>query len=206
LELTREAYPTPMLQANMNLLSTHDQARALHAFGIKGNPHTDAGTDPAALAEAKQRLLLSVLFQVGFPGAPTVYYGDEVGVGGGDDPFNRATYPWADEGGQPDLQLRAQFQRLLSLRNAQPVLRRGSLSAPLLLTDNVIVLHRQLGNQHALVLMNNSKAEAPITVTLPRGLPGAWIDGLGGPAASARNGQLSLTLPPLSGRVLLSQP
>lgn len=206
LELTREAYPTPMLQANMNLLSTHDQARALHAFGIKGNPHTDAGTDPAALAEAKQRLLLSVLFQVGFPGAPTVYYGDEVGVGGGDDPFNRATYPWADEGGQPDLQLRAQFQRLLSLRNAQPVLRRGSLSAPLLLTDNVIVLHRQLGNQHALVLMNNSKAEAPITVTLPAGLPGAWVDGLGGPAASARNGQLTLTLPPLFGRVLLSQP
>ena len=114
LELTREAYPLPMLLANMNLLSTHDQARSLHHFGIHGDPHTDASIDPAKLLEAKQRLLLAVLFQVGFPGAPTVYYGDEVGVGGGDDPYNRATYPWADEGGKPDLALRARFQQLLA--------------------------------------------------------------------------------------------
>ena len=34
-----------------------------------------------------------------FPGSPAVFYGDEVGVTGGADPFNRATYPWADKGG-----------------------------------------------------------------------------------------------------------
>lgn len=198
LELTREAYPLPMLLANMNLLSTHDQARSLHHFGIHGDPHTDPSVDPAQLAEAKQRLLLAVLFQVGFPGAPTVYYGDEVGVGGGDDPYNRATYPWADAGGKPDLQLRARFQQLLALRQQHEVLRRGQLSAPLLLTDELIVFERSHQGQRALVLLNNAKGER--TVQLP--VKGQWVDALS--AQPADPGRLSL--PALGGRILIAKP
>ncbi|MFO1252545.1 MAG: alpha-amylase family glycosyl hydrolase [Inhella sp.] len=206
LELTREAYPAPMLHANMNLLSTHDQARALHHFGIQGNPHTDAAEDPAKLTEAKQRLKLALLFQIGFPGAPTVYYGDEVGVGGGDDPYNRAPYPWADEGGQPDLTLRAEFQRLLALRHQHAVLRRGTLEAPLLLTDEVVVLRRTLGNTQALVAMNNAREPREITLQLPAG--SGWQDLLDASLKprSAPDGTLTLTLPPLFGRLLLSIP
>ncbi len=196
LELTREAYPLPMLLANMNLLSTHDQARSLHHFGIAGNPHTDGVPDAAQLAEAKQRLLLAVLFQVGFPGAPTVYYGDEVGVGGGDDPYNRATYPWPDEGGQPDLQLRAQFQRLLALRQHHEVLRRGTLSAPLLLTDELIVFRRSHQGQQALVLLNNAKAEREVRLALS----GHWVDALSGEAVNPAR----LSLPALGGRILIA--
>ncbi|MBH9551774.1 glycoside hydrolase family 13 protein [Inhella gelatinilytica] len=201
LELTREAYPAPMLHANMNLLSTHDQARALHHFGIAGNPHTDPGTDPARLREAKQRLRLALLFQVGFPGAPTVYYGDEVGVGGGDDPYNRAPYPWADAGGQPDTGLRADFRRLLQLRAAHAVLRRGVLEAPVLVTDEVIVLRRRLGAQTALIALNNARSARTVTVDAP----GRWADLLTPKAAAQAHadGQLTLTLPPLFGRVLL---
>ena len=201
LELTREAYPLPMLLANMNLLSTHDQARSLHHFGIHGDPHTDASIDPVKLQEAKQRLLLAVLFQVGFPGAPTVYYGDEVGVGGGDDPYNRATYPWPDEGGKPDLVLRKQFQQLLLLRQQHTVLRRGSLSAPLLLTDEVIVLHREYQGRHALVLLNNAKEARPAKLNLPAGLPARWTDALSGEAVDLTQ----LSAPALFGRVLLGQ-
>lgn len=197
LELTREAYPLPMLLANMNLLSTHDQARSLHHFGIHGDPHTDATVDPAKLLEAKQRLLLAVLFQVGFPGAPTVYYGDEVGVGGGDDPYNRATYPWPDEGGKPDLQLRARFQQLLQLRQQHEVLRRGSLSAPLLLTDEVIVFQREHQGSRALVLLNNAKAERTVRLQLQ----GDWVDALSGQAASPAE----LSLPALGGRILIAR-
>jgi len=206
LELTREAYPAPMLHANMNLLSTHDQARALHHFGIHGNPHTDAAEDPAKLAEAKQRLKLALLFQVGFPGAPTVYYGDEVGVGGGDDPYNRAPYPWADEGGQPDQALRADFQRLLALRHQHKVLRRGALEAPLLLTDEVIVLRRTLGATQALVALNNAREPREIKLQLPAA--SAWRDLLDPnlKPRSAADGTLTLTLPPLFGRLLLKTP
>jgi cyclomaltodextrinase / maltogenic alpha-amylase / neopullulanase len=200
LELTREAYPAAMLHSAMNLLSTHDQARALHAFGIQGNPHTDSGIDPQKLAQAKQRLLLAVLFQMSFPGAPTVYYGDEVGVGGGEDPFNRATYPWADEGGQPDLQLRAEFQRLIAMRNQHAVLRRGSLSAPLQVTDDLIVFAREFKGRKALVLLSNRST--PQTVKLPAA--GRFVDALSGASAQAENGTLTIEVPALFGRVLLS--
>ena len=58
---------------------------------------------------------------------PTVYYGDEVGVTGGDDPDNRRTYPWPQEGGKPDLALAAHYGALGLLRAAAPVLRDGTL-------------------------------------------------------------------------------
>ena len=207
LELTRESYPAPMLQASMSLLSTHDQARALHAFGIAHDPHTtrptDPKVDPVKLTEAKQRLRLAVLFQMGFPGAPTVYYGDEVGVGGGDDPFNRATYPWPDEGGQPDLALRAEFQRLIAMRHAHPVLRRGTLEAPLHLDDHLIALRRTLDNTQALVLLNNDRQPRTLRLRLPAGQ--RWTDALA-PGVSATvnpQGELTLTVPALFGRVLI---
>ena len=103
----------------------------------------------AQMQEASQRVaevvavIDDVAFQTGnlasvsawvtsqYPGAPVVYYGDEVGLTGGADPYNRAPYPWADQGGQPDEALRADFTRMIALRNAHPVLRRGALLAPL---------------------------------------------------------------------------
>ena len=78
--------------------------------------------------------------QMTYPGAPTIYYGDEVGVTGGDDPDNRRTYPWADLGGKPDLELLVRFKQLTALRHQHAVLRRGSLEAPLLVDDHVMVL------------------------------------------------------------------
>ena len=77
----REAYPPQAFYALMNLLSTHDAARALYQFGYTGPEST-----PEEVAEAKQRLRLAVLFQMTFPGAPTIFYGDEVGLTGGQDP------------------------------------------------------------------------------------------------------------------------
>ena len=67
LELMREAYPPQAFSALMNLLSTHDQPRALHHFGEEQD-----------LALAKRRLRLAVFFQMTYPGSPTIYYGDEV--------------------------------------------------------------------------------------------------------------------------------
>jgi cyclomaltodextrinase len=205
LELTRESYPAPMLQASMSLLSTHDQARALHAFGITHDPYTSKSVDPAKLAQAKQRLRLAVLFQMTFPGAPTVYYGDEVGVGGSDDPYNRATYPWPDEGGKPDRALRADFKRLIALRHAQAVLRRGSLQAPLHLDDHLIAFERTLGEQRALVVLNNDLQPRTLRLSLSAGQ--RWRDALSPTNAVSVNskGELTLTVPPLFGRVLLSE-
>jgi glycosidase len=81
IELMRENYPPQAFYASMNLLSTHDSARALFDFGFR-----DDKTDAGAIALAKQRLRLAAFFQMTFPGAPAVFYGDEVGVTGGEDP------------------------------------------------------------------------------------------------------------------------
>lgn len=206
LEHLREAYPEPVHQALMNLLSSHDQPRALHVFGWDDAPGQPA--DPARMALAKARLLLAVFLQMSYPGAPTVYYGDEVGVTGGDDPYNRATYPWPDEGGQPDLALRAQFQRLIALRHAHPVLRRGSVEPPVVLDAHTVAWLRlsPAGAPPALavVLVNNDRK--PRRVRLPRWpqLPqGLLRDALDGSTVAVGPEALEVELPALSGRVLV---
>ncbi len=200
LELLRESYPAPSLFASMTLLSSHDQPRALHHFGVRDD------SSPEQIAEAKRRLLLAVFFQMTWPGAPTVYYGDEVGLGGGEDPYNRAPYPWADEGGKPDLALREQFKRLIALRHAQPVLRHGTLSAPLWLDEHVIVLLRQDGRRNAIVAMNNAAEPLRVAIALPpalRGMP--FIDAMtpGAPMKAGASGKLLVEIGPMTGRVLV---
>jgi cyclomaltodextrinase / maltogenic alpha-amylase / neopullulanase len=210
LEHLREAYPPQALFALMNLLSSHDQARALHHFGWHADKDSDKA-DAAAIAQAKQRLMLAVLFQMTYPGSPTVYYGDEVGVTGGDDPYNRATYPWADLGGQPDTALLTSFKQLIALRHAHPVLRRGSLDAPLFADAHVLVLVRRLGSTWALVALNNATTAKTVSLVLPEGLPVAALRdvlGAGAPPAAVPGGgaaQVRLEVPPLFGRVLITR-
>jgi cyclomaltodextrinase / maltogenic alpha-amylase / neopullulanase len=201
LEHLREAYPPQALFALMNLLSSHDQPRALHTLGW-----LDDTRDPAVITLAKQRLRLAVFFQMTYPGAPAVYYGDEVGVTGGDDPYNRATYPWADLGGKPDTALLADFKKLIKLRRDVAVLRRGCLEAPLYIDEQVVVLLRRLGDTWALTATNNAQQPRTVRVPLPAGAPtGAWKDALpSGGGAAVTDGAMVLTVPALYGRVLIS--
>ena len=199
LEHLREAYPPQAHFAQMNLLSSHDQARALHVFGWH-----DEKDSVATVALAKQRLLLGVFMQMTYPGAPTIYYGDEVGVTGGDDPDNRRTYPWADLGGKPDLDLLARFKQLTAMRHQHAVLRRGSLEAPLLVDDHVMVLARRLDAQWALTLTNNAAVTRRVEINLPDGAPAYWADALGAELLSAQGRTLVIEVPALFGRVLLS--
>jgi cyclomaltodextrinase len=200
LEYIREAYPPQSLHALMNILSSHDVARSLHVFGY------EPGSDAAAIALAKQRLRLAWFFQMSYPGAPAVYYGDEVGVTGGNDPFNRASYPWADRGGAPDEALLADFKRLVAMRKAHEVLRRGSLSAPLHIDDHVLVLARQQGEALAITATNNGKEPASITVNLPAGVSATqFVDALTGATIAAKSGRLTLEVPAMFGTVLIAR-
>jgi glycosidase len=209
LEFMREAYPPTAHFALMNLLSTHDQARALHRFGDTRIGGAPVGDDVVALA--KQRLLLAVLFQMSYPGSPAVYYGDEVGLTGGDDPYNRAPYPWADEGGSPDNTLLARFKQLIAMRQKHAVLRRGELLAPLWVDEHVIVLGRRLQQglhiSCAITATNNSTQARSLQVALPAGCqPEVFIDALDRQMVRPHQGLVSLTLPPLFGQVLVQLP
>jgi glycosidase len=198
IELMRENYPPQAFYALMNLLSTHDSARALFDFGFR-----DDKADAATIKLAKQRLRLAAFFQMVFPGAPAVLYGDEAGVTGGDDPYNRVTYPWADLGGTPDAALLADYKALIKMRKDHPVLRHGSIDAPGFIDDHVIVLLRRDGDRWAVTATNNDTSPHEITVALPVELRAATLaDVRTGKRINVESGKVTFTVPALFGTVL----
>jgi glycosidase/predicted alpha/beta superfamily hydrolase len=200
IELMRENYPPQAFSALMNLIDSHDSARALYDFGW-----TDDKADAETIALAKRRLRLAAFLQMTMPGAPAIYYGDEVGVTGGDDPFDRGTYPWPDLGGKPDNALLADYRRLTRLRHEHAVLRHGSLDAPAYVDDHVVVVYRRDAGQWAIVATNNDAAAHTVELSLPGTLAGAtFTDALTGKTLASDNGKLSLAVPPMFGTVLLS--
>ena len=200
IELMREAYPPQAFYAMMNLLSTHDQPRSLHYFG-----YVSDATTQATITLAKQRQRLAMFFQMMFPGSPTIYYGDEVALTGGEDPFNRAAYPWADKGGNPDLQMLSDVKTMLKIRKDNAVIRHGSIAAPLLIDEHVIVLARQLGKSWAITVTNNNETDSTVTFAVPPAIANAkFIDAITGKTIQATGKTLTLTIPALFGSVLMN--
>lgn len=167
MEHLREAYPPQAFHALMNLLSTHDQARSLHVLGWHGTQPPTAAD--AGYTLAKRKLLLAMSVQMAWPGAPAIYYGDEVGLGGGDDPMNRLPYPWPDAGGTPDLAMRDAVRALVRLRRDHAVLARGDVGAPLHIDAHTVAVLRSLDRSRALVVWNNS--DTAQTRDIATGLP-----------------------------------
>lgn len=118
-----ENYPPQVLSCNMNMLGTHDTPRILTALmdDFEGSRAEKAARhlSPGQLLVAKERLRMASFLQFTLPGAPSIYYGDEAGMEGYADPFNRRTYPW----GREDQELLAHYRRLGHLRRDNPALR-----------------------------------------------------------------------------------
>ncbi len=122
-----ENYPPQVLLSNMNLLGSHDTPRILTALvdDFDGSRAEKAGRSLSRQQYelAKERLLLAALLQYTLPGSPSLYYGDEAGMEGYKDPFNRRTYPW----GREDRRLVEYFRYLGSLRRSHAPLRLGDI-------------------------------------------------------------------------------
>ena len=122
-----ENYPPQVLACNMNLLGTHDTPRILTALvdDFQGSRAEQAKRflSPAQRAMAEDRLLMAAFLQYMLPGAPSLYYGDEAGMEGHKDPFNRRTYPW----GRENAALLSHFRCLGRLRREQEALRLGDI-------------------------------------------------------------------------------
>jgi cyclomaltodextrinase / maltogenic alpha-amylase / neopullulanase len=199
IEFMREAYPQQSFYALMNLLSSHDQPRSLHVFGYQNETK-----DSASIEQAKQKLKLAVFFQMIFPGSPAIYYGDEVGMTGGEDPYNRAPYPWADTGGKPDSDLLAEYKKLIQLRKDNPVLRHGSIDAPLFIDKHVIVLARHDKSTFAITAMNNASTAKTVSIQLPADLKvSSLIDALSKEKIMIKDGKIDISIPAQYGVVLV---
>jgi glycosidase len=208
----REDYPDAAYYAAMNLLDSHDTERLLWTLTPGVETTASKEGDAANLTDGKRRLRLASLIQFTTPGAPTVYYGDEVGVTGDDDPDDRRTYPWADLGGSPDNELRAHYTALASLRRTIDPLREGALRV-LLADDAADAVAYGLGTTSAAAVVAINRSPIETTLTIP---VGDWLAdgtslarryGVGtastGPVAVV-DGTITLTLPALSGLLLAS--
>ena len=122
-----ENYPPQVLACNMNLLSSHDTPRILTALvdDFEGTWEQYAGRtlDANKREQGKKLLMLSAFLQYTLPGSPSIYYGDEAGLEGHKDPFNRRTYPW----GKEDTELLAFYKGLGRIRKDNSVLRLGDV-------------------------------------------------------------------------------
>lgn len=126
IETLCENYPKPALDCLMNILGTHDTERILTV--LSGKTYSTREERANALLSgseyefAKQRLYLASLLQFTLPGVPCIFYGDEVGMQGYEDPFCRRCYPWGNE----DLELLSWYKKLGSIRKENAALCGGS--------------------------------------------------------------------------------
>jgi glycosidase len=206
----QEDYAQPAYFDLMNLIDSHDTTRAL--WTLSDGAENDPAAKAADTVNGKQRLRLASLVQYTLPGMPTVYYGDEVGVTGSDDPDNRRTYPWPQEGGKPDLALAAHYGALGALRAATPVLRDGALVA--LQSDDAngtLAYGRKSGTQAAIVALNRGAAGQTVGIPTAGFVPDGTVFraayGVGnasGGTFTATGGAVQVPLAALSALVLVT--
>jgi glycosidase len=212
-----EDYPANAFKSMMNLAGSHDTQRVRFLLK-KINNDSDAA--------AVQRMKEWWLFAFTYPGAPTLYYGDEVGLSHDgvwdgsqfqDDPYNRTPFPWPDASGSayvPDTtNLQAFARHMASIRHSYRALQDGDVQHGLVINDaqGLYGFARTNGQQTALVLLNRSGAAQTGTFSglnaAPYNLPDGTVlvDVISGATYSVTNGSVAVNVTPTWGAVLLEQ-
>lgn len=178
-------YPYDFSLAQLNLLDSHDMPRFL-----------------SLVNNSKEKFLLATLFQMTYPGAPCVYYGDEIGLDGGQDPDCRKSFPWDEL--KWDVSLRENIKELIQIRHAIPALRTGQF-IPLTHHENLIAYIRKDEFDSVLVVINNNSAKTIVDLSVADYFPDGTNlqDQIGNLNINVENGLLRcLKLAPLSGVIL----
>ena len=149
----------PSLQVAMNELSNHDHSRFLTRTNGKVGRVSTLGSGAASEGVKPEVMREAVVMQMTWPGAPTVYYGDEAGVCGFTDPDNRRTYPWGSE----DQQMIAFHKSIIALHKKYPVLTHGSLKF-LHGSYNCLAYGRFSRKCQIAVVFNNNTSECEIRI------------------------------------------
>ncbi len=183
-----ENYPPQFYESLLNLMGSHDVVRAITA--LAGAPDRDSLTREQQAAYSptieqldagRKRFMAAAAVQYMMPGAPCLYYGDEAGLTGMADPFNRGTYPW----GQEDTELIAYFQKLGELH------KRAKGGCAFAGRGDVFALYRP-----EVICMVNRSCE-PVTACF------ADKDFCGNTAAELENGCIERELPPYGAAILI---
>ena len=197
---------------SMNQLSNHDHSRFLtRTNGIVGRINTHKSEDASA-GVSLEVMRQAIMMQLTLPGAPTVYYGDEVGVCGFTDPDSRRTYPWGSE----NLELLEYHRYLNRWHRLRKELRHGSLIK--LISSNGTVGYARVSKENiSVIIIHSGKDKRKLDIPL-------YLTGMRDNAAISRviytspsgynvgrvtyfsdNGYLSLEIEPNSGYLLVSE-
>lgn len=144
---------------SMNELSNHDHSRFLTRTNHQVGRVATRGSEAANQGIHKGIFREAVVVQMTWPGAPTIYYGDEAGLCGWTDPDCRRTYPW----GREDKDLIAFHKDMIRIHKENPALMKGSLKE-LTVDHNLISYGRFHGDNIIIVIVNNSEDERRVVV------------------------------------------
>lgn len=154
-----ENYPREAFLSCLNLLGSHDRERVLTVLGdapaketLNDDQCRDYRLTDGQRGLAVSRLWVAALLQMTMPGVPCVYYGDEAGLEGYTDPYNRATYPWDSV----DENCRTIYRNAIAVRKSLPEVFEEGDFVPFALNDDVFGFTRTLGDATVCVLANAS--------------------------------------------------
>lgn len=196
-------FNTQSLQEAMNELSNHDHSRFLTRTNHQVGRISSRGADAANEGVNKNLFRMAVLMQMTWPGAPTIYYGDEAGLCGWTDPDSRRAYPWGHE----DEELIQYHKELIRIHKEHQVLRTGSILF-LFGEYQCISYGRFDDNEHIVVAINISQdtrhMEIPVWrlgVTQPTRMARVILTDAGGFSIETKvyqvqSGKLILDCPP----------
>ncbi|AWB43174.1 alpha-glycosidase [Paenibacillus sp. CAA11] len=174
-------YPLQATEVAFNLLDSHDTARLL-----------------TLCEDNKNKMRLAALFQFTYSGTPCIYYGDEVGMDGANDPDCRKCMEWDPE--KQDLQLFEFYKKLIQVRADHPALRTGSLQFLIAEREGTkLAYERRLDDESVLVLLNNDSTTQTLSVPVEEK---AWTDAFTGSTWKAQRGKLTVKLAPYGYAVL----
>ena len=199
-----ENYPKEYFYSNLNLIDGHDRVRAITNLSDsrdvdevseeeKKNHHIDRDKYLLAVSRLKT---LSVL-QYTAPGTPLLYYGDEVGVYGYNDPYNRKTYPWGNE----DTELLSHYVVLGEMRKKSKAFAEG-IFRTVYVGAHTFAFERALKDEKVIVVINrgiffNEGEHVEIDVNAKEG-----FDLLSNEKVEIQNNKLILDMDPLGYRVI----
>ena len=152
--------PEQVLHNQMNLLGTHDTERILTILGGESAEGKSNSTlarlrmDNGRRAFAIKKLMSAYTIIATIPGIPAVFYGDEAGLEGYSDPFNRMPYPWGHE----EETLLSHYRTLGEIRKNNPVYKKGDFKL-IHLDEKLLVFSRKTPGFDFVTVVNNSDSE-----------------------------------------------
>ena len=201
-----ENYPGEAFLSTLNLLGSHDRIRLMNILG--NSPHRSTmGEEQKATFKldkdhhslAVSRLWVAALMQMTLPGVPCIYYGDEAGMEGYADPYNRGPYPW----GREDTNCTNIYRNAIAIRKAMPVFTTGGFR-PFALDEDVFGYWRHQEDCVVCVLINRSLSRAHTAIV---DMVGECVDDvISGRPVKVADGKAEVFLWPLGTSVLYFHP